>query len=53
MLTRSRPPARSLRDLCSDRAEHIPFTASQAAQVFVTTRILLAGNVPKKGDGQK
>jgi len=36
-LTRSRPLARSRCDLCSDRAEYIPFAASQAAQVFVTT----------------
>jgi hypothetical protein len=40
MLTRSRPLARLLRNLRSDRAEHIPFAISQMAQVFVTTPIL-------------
>jgi hypothetical protein len=38
-LTRSRPLARSLRDLCSDRAEHTPLAVSQTARVFVTTPI--------------
>ena len=32
-LTHSRPLARSLRNLCSDGAEHIPFAGSQPAQV--------------------
>ena len=39
MLTRSRPLARSLRDLYSDGAEYIPLAVSQTARVFVTTPI--------------
>jgi hypothetical protein len=34
-----RPLARSLRDLRSDGAEHIPFAVFQTAQVFITTSI--------------
>ena len=46
-LTRSRPLARSLRDLCSDRAEQIPLAVSQTARVFVTTPIFWRGAVTK------